>query len=101
LYASLNIIRVIKSRRIRKAGQVARMREMRNSYNVLTGKPERKRPLGRPRHRWEDIRMDLREIGSEIVDWIRQAQERDQWRPLINTVMNLWVPQKTGNFLTS
>jgi hypothetical protein len=66
---------------------------MRNAYDILVGKPEGKRPLGRPRHRWEDnIRMNLREIGWEGVDWIHLAQDRDQWWALVNMVMNLWVP---------
>jgi hypothetical protein len=61
-------------------------------YKVLVGKPEGKRPLGRPRHRWEDgIRMDLREIGLGCVDWIRLAQDRDRWRAVVSVVMNLWV----------
>jgi hypothetical protein len=65
---------------------------VRNVYKVLVGKPEGKRPLGRPRHRWEDeIRMDLREIGWGIVDWIQLAQDRDRWRAVVNTVMNLRV----------
>jgi hypothetical protein len=69
------------------------MGEKRNAYTVLVGKPEGKRPLGRPRHRWVDnIKIDLREIGSDGMDWIDLAQERDQWRALVSTVMNLWVP---------
>jgi hypothetical protein len=92
LYSSPNIIRQIKSRRIRWAGHVARMGEERNVYRVLMGKPEGKRPLGRPRRRWEDeIRMDLREIGWGGVDWIQLSQDRDRWRALVNTVMNLRV----------
>jgi hypothetical protein len=68
------------------------MREERNMYKILVGKPEGKRPLGRPRCRWEDgIRMDLREIGWGSVDWIQLAQDRDWWWALVNTVMNLWV----------
>jgi hypothetical protein len=68
------------------------MGEERNLYKVLMGKPEEKRPLGRPRRRWEDgIRMDLREIGWESVDWILLAQDRDRWRALVNTAMNLRV----------
>jgi hypothetical protein len=67
--------------------------EKRNAYRILVGKPEGKRPLGRPRRRWEDnIRMDLREIGSGGMDWIDLAQDRDQWSTLVNTVMNLRVP---------
>jgi hypothetical protein len=69
------------------------MREKRNAYRILVGKPEGKRPLGRPRRRWEDnIRIDLREIGWGGMDWIDLAQDRDQWRALVNTVMNLRVP---------
>jgi len=83
-------------------GHVARMGEMRNACNTSVRKPEGKRPLGRSRHRWEDnIRMDLKEIGCEGVGWVHLVQDRDQWRPLVNTVMNLRVPQKEGNFLTS
>jgi hypothetical protein len=66
------------------------MGEKRNAYRILVGKPDGKRPLGRPRRRWVDnIKMDLREIG---MDWIDLAQNRDQWRALVNTVMNLQVP---------
>jgi hypothetical protein len=69
------------------------MGEMRNVYRILVGKPEGKRPLGRPRRRWEDnIRMDLREIGCVGMDWIDLVQDRDQWRALVNMVMNLRVP---------
>jgi hypothetical protein len=92
LYSSKNIIRQIKSRRMRWAGHVARMGGERNVYRVFSGKPEGKRPLGRPRRKWEDrVRIDLREIGSESVDWIQLAQDRDRWRALVNTVMNLRV----------
>jgi hypothetical protein len=67
--------------------------EKRNSYRILVGKPEGKRPLGRPRHRWVDnIKMDLREIGWNDVGWTDMAQYRDQWRALVNTVLNLRVP---------
>jgi hypothetical protein len=67
--------------------------EKRNAYRILVGKPEGKRPLGRPRRRWEDnIKMDLTEIGWGGMDWIDLAQDRDQWRGLVNTVMNLRVP---------
>jgi hypothetical protein len=93
LYASPNIIRVIKSRRTRWVGHVARMGEMRNAYNIMVGKPEGKRPLGRHRHKWEDnIRTDLREIGCEGVDWIHLTRDRDQRRDLVKTVMNIRVP---------
>jgi hypothetical protein len=89
-YTSPNIIRVIKSRRMRWVGYVACIREMRNAYNILTGKSKGKILLGRPRHRWEDnIRIDLREIGWEGVHWMHLAQDMDQWWPLVNTVMNL------------
>jgi hypothetical protein len=66
--------------------------EKRNAYRVLVGKPEGKRPLGRPRRRWDDIRTDLRMRGWGGMDWIDLAQDRDQWRALVNTVMNLRVP---------
>jgi hypothetical protein len=86
------IIRRIKSRRMRWAGHVARMGEMRKLYKVLVGKPEGKRPLGRPRRRWEDgIRTDLRGIGWRVVDWIRLALYRDRWRAVVRAVMNLLV----------
>jgi hypothetical protein len=82
---------LFRSRKMRWAGHVARM-EKRNAYKILAGKPEGKRPLGRPRGRWVDIRMALGEIGWDGVDWIDVAQDRDQWRALVNTVMNLRVP---------
>jgi hypothetical protein len=92
LYSSPGIVRVIKARRS-SVGHVARMGEVRSAYNILFGRPEGRRPLGRPRRRWEDnIRMDLREIGFGDVDWIHLAQDRDTWRAAVNTVMNLWVP---------
>jgi hypothetical protein len=92
LYSSPDIIRQVKSRRMRWAGHVARMGEERKMCKVLVGKREGKRPLGRPRRRWEDgIRMDLREIGFGDVDWIRLAQERDRWRAVVSAVMNLRV----------
>jgi len=78
------------------------MGEMRNSYRISVGRHEGKKPLGRPRHRWKDnIRMDLKEIGWEGVDWMHLVQDRDQWRALVNTIMNLRVPWKEGTFLTS
>jgi hypothetical protein len=92
LYSSPNIIRQIKSRRMRWVGHIACMEEERKMYRVLVGKPEGKRPLGRPKHRWEDgIRMDLREIIWGSVEWIQLAQDRDQWWSLVNMVMYLWV----------
>jgi hypothetical protein len=68
------------------------MREVRGAHNILVGRPEGKRPLGKPRRRREDnIKMDLREIGFGDVDWIHLAQDRDMWQALVNMVMNLWV----------
>ena len=93
LYSSPNIVRVIKSRRIRWAGHVARMGEERVLYRVLMGKPEGRRPLGRPRPRWLDnIRLDMQEVGCGYMDWIGLAQDRDRWRTLVSAVMNLRVP---------
>ena len=92
MYSSSNIVRVIKSRRMRWAGHVARMDEERGVYRVLVGKPEERRPLGRPRQRWVDIRMDLQEVECGYMDWIGLAQDRDRWRRLVSVVMNLWVP---------
>jgi hypothetical protein len=93
LYSSPNIIRMVKSRRMRWGGHVAQMGNTRNAYRILVGKPEGKRPLARPRCRWVDnIKTALREIGWDGMDWIDLAQDRDQWRALVNTVMNLWVP---------
>jgi hypothetical protein len=76
--SSSSIARVIKARRMRLAGHVACMGEVSGAYNILVGRPEGKRPLGRPRRRWEDIKMDLREIGFGDVDWIHLAQDRDR-----------------------
>jgi hypothetical protein len=77
------------------------MGEMSNAYRILVGKPEGKRPLGRPRRGWVNhIKMDLREIGWDGVDWIDRAQDRDQRRALVNTVLNLQVPQNAGEFLS-
>jgi hypothetical protein len=93
LYSSPSVIRIIKSRRMRWAGHVARMGEKRNACRLLVRKPEGKRPLGRPRRRWVDnIRMDLLDIGWDGVDWIGLAQDRDKLRALANSVMNLRVP---------
>jgi hypothetical protein len=92
LHSCPDIIRQIKSRRIRWAGHVARVEEERNVCRVLMGKPEGKRPLGRPRRRWEDgIRMDLREIGWGSVEWIQLAQNMGRWWAVANTVMILRV----------
>ena len=93
LYSSPSIVRVIKSRRMRWVGHVARIGEDRAVYRVLVGKPEGRRPLGRPRHGWVDkIRLFLQEVGCGYVDWIGLAQDRDRWRTLVSTVMNLRVP---------
>jgi hypothetical protein len=93
LYSSSSIVRVIKARRIRWPGHMAHVGEVRGVYNILVGRPEGRRPLGRPRRRWEDnIRMDLREIGFGDADWIHLAQDRDGRRALVNAVMNLRVP---------
>jgi hypothetical protein len=84
---------MIKPRRMRCAGNVARIEEKRNAYWILVGEPEGKTPLRRPRRRWVDsIKTDLREIGWGGMDWIDLAQARDQWRALVNTVMDLRVP---------
>jgi hypothetical protein len=92
LYSSPDIIRQVKSRRMRWVGHVARMGEGRNVYRVLVGKSEGRGPLERPRRRWEDgIRMDLTEIGWGDVEWIQVAQDRDRWRAVVNAVMNLRV----------
>ena len=87
-----NIVRVVKSRRMRLAGHVARMGERRGVHRVLVGKLEGKRPFGRPRRRWKDnIKMDLQEVGGGCGDWMELAQDRDKWRALVSTVMNLRV----------
>jgi hypothetical protein len=93
LYSSPNIVRVIKSRRMRWVGNVARIGEERAVYRVLVGEPEGKRPLGRARCRWGDkMRLDLQEVGCGDVDWIGLAQDRDRWRTVVSAVMNLRVP---------
>jgi len=92
LYFSPNIILVMKSRGIMWAVHVARMGERRGLYRILLGKSEGRRPLGRPRHRWEDnIKMHLQEVGFGVMDWIEVARDRDRWRALVNAVMNLRV----------
>jgi hypothetical protein len=93
LYSSSRIIRIIKTRKMRWEGHVARMGEKRNAYRLLVGKPEGRTPLGRSRRRWCDyIRMDVVEVGWGDVDWIGLAQDRDRWRALVNAVLNLRVP---------
>jgi hypothetical protein len=92
MYSSPNIIRVMKSRRLRWAGHVARMGERRGAYRALVGNPEGRRPIRRPKRRWEDnIKMDLREVRRGCIDWIDLAQDRDRWRAVVNTVTNLQV----------
>jgi len=93
LYSSPNIVRVKKSRRLRWVGHVAGMGVERGAYRILVGKPEGKRPLGRPRRRWVDnIRMDLQEVGCGYMDWMGLAQDKDRWRTLASAVINLRVP---------
>jgi hypothetical protein len=93
LYSSPGVIRIIKVRRMRWAGHVARMGEKRYMYRLLVGKPKGRRPLGRPRHRWLDkIRIDLVEVGGGDVEWIGLALDRDRWRGLVNSVLNHRVP---------
>ena len=93
LFSLPNIVRVVKLRRMRWAGHVARMGEDRGVHRVLVGKPEGKRPLGRPRRRWEDnIKMDLQKVGGGHGDWMELAQDRDGWRSLVGTVRNFGVP---------
>jgi len=101
-YCSPNNIRVTKSRRMRWAGHVAGMGKRRGVYRVLVGRSEGKRPLGRPRRRWEDnIKMDLQEVRCEGMDWIELAQDRDRWRVVVSAVMDLPVSYNSGNFLAS
>jgi hypothetical protein len=93
VYASPSIIRIIKSRRMRWTGHVARMGEQMNAYRLLVGKPEGRRPLGGPRRTWLDnIRIDLVEVRCGDVDWVGLVEDRDRWRALVNSVLNLWVP---------
>jgi hypothetical protein len=99
---SLPIVRVVKSRRLRWAGHVAHMGEDRGERRVLVGKPEGKRPLGRPRRRWEDnIKLDLQEVGRGRGNWMELAQDRDRWRALVGTVRELLGSINAGNFLTN
>ena len=92
-----NIVLVVKSRRMRKAWHVACMGEGRGVHRVLVGKPEGKRPLGRPRRRWEDnIKMAFQEVGGSCGDWMELAQDRDRWRALVDTVRNIRVPKMRG-----
>ena len=97
LYSLPSTVRVVKSRRMRWTWHVALMGEGRGVHRVLVGKPEGKRPLGRPRHRWEDnIKIDLQEVGRGCGDWMELAQDRDRWRALVSTVRNLRDPKMRG-----
>ena len=94
LNSSPNIITILKSRRLRWAGHVSRTEQSRNTYRVLVRKHEEKRPLGRPRCGWEDIKMNLREVGCDPGYWIALAERSDQWRAYVRAVINLQVPYK-------
>ena len=90
---SPNIVRVIKSRRLRWAGHVARVEKGRSAFKILPGKPTGKRPLGKLRLRWEDnIRIDLEEISINAGNWVDSAQDKDYWRGFVNAVLNLRIP---------
>ena len=98
LYSLHNIVRVVKSRRMRWAGHVARKGEGRGVHRVLVGKPEGKRPLGRPRRRWEDnIKMDLQEVGGGCGDWMELAQHRERWRALVSVVVYVYLLLSTDS----
>ena len=94
MYRSPNIVRMIKSRRLRWAGHVPRMEAGRRTFKISTCTPAGKRPLERPRLRWEDIRMDLKEIGINTRNWVDLAQDKDYWRALVNAELNLQVPHR-------
>ena len=92
MYRSPKIVTVIKSRKLKRAGHVARIEEGSRAFKILTGKPTRKKLLGRPSRRWKDnIRMDLEEISIKADNWVNSAQDRDYWRTLVNVALNLWV----------
>jgi len=94
LYSLPNIVRAVKLRRMKWAGHVARMGEGRGVHRFLVGKPEGKRPLGKPKRRWEgNIKMDLQEVGGSFGNWMKLAQDRDRWRALVSMVMNFRVPK--------
>ena len=102
LHSSPNIVRVIKSRRMRWAEYVARMEELTGVYRVMVGKSEGKRPLGRPRHRWENIiNIHLQGRGQEDMDLIHVAQDRDKWQDFVNTVINFQAAQKAEKYSTT
>jgi len=87
---------------MRRAGHVARMGDRKGVCRVLVGKPEGKRPFGRPKHRWEDnIKIDIQGVGCGGMNWIELVQEKDRWRELVNVVLSFRVPQNVENFLTS
>ena len=93
LYRSSNIVRVIKSRRLRLACHAARMEKGGSGFKILSGKPTGKRPLGRLKRTWEDnIRMDFKEIGINTRNWVDSVQDRDYWRALVNSELNIWDP---------
>ena len=93
MYRSPNIVCAIKSRTLRLSGNVARMEEGRSAFKILTAEPTGKRPLGGPRHRWEDdIRTDLKQIGMNKRNWVDSAQDRDYWRALVNAALNQRIP---------
>jgi len=97
LYSLPNIVGVVKSKRMRWGGHVARTWQGRGVYRVLVGEPKGKRPLGRSRRRWDiNNKMDLQEVGGGCGDWMELAQDRDRWRALVSTVMNLRVPKMRG-----
>ena len=93
LYRSTNIVRVIKSRRLRWASHVARITQGRSTFTILIAMSIGRKPLGRPRHRWDDtVRMDLIEIGISMRNWVDLALNRDYWGALVNAALNLWAP---------
>jgi hypothetical protein len=92
MYSSPNIIHVLKSRRMRRAGRVAGKGERRGTYSIWVGRPEGNIPRGRLRRRWKDnIKIDLQEVGWEVMDWLDLAQDRDKWWAVVNAVMKLRV----------
>ena len=93
MYPSPNTVKVIKSRKLRRAGHIARTEDVKSALKLLTGTATEQKHLGRPRRRWEDnIRMDLKEIGINTRNWVDSAQDRDYWRALVNETLNLRIP---------